>query len=107
MKTADEPAAEQKMIAIVQAVGDYYRIPLTVIQSTNRRRPVAWARHVAMFLCREFTGAGANRIGRVFSRTHSCVQQAWKTVADLQAIYPELHLDVEAVRKRLSNGNVI
>ena len=57
--------------------------------SLRRDQHTAFARQLAMFLCREVTHASFPMIGRFFGRDHSTVLHACKIVAARMAAQPE------------------
>ena len=50
------------------------------ILAMDRRAHVAWARMVAMFLCKELTNCSEQQIEDHFQRTHGCLDNAMHTV---------------------------
>ena len=70
---------------IQSEVAERLALKTSDLRSKNRRRPVAFARQVAMFLCREFTDASLPEIGRAFGgRDHSTVLHACTKIAALE-----------------------
>ena len=69
---------------IVNVVADYFDIEVKVIKSKAKSREIAEARHIAMYLSRNFTDASLPRIGtEIGGRKHSTVYQACKKVQKL------------------------
>lgn len=64
------------MQQIVEAVSAAFGISVMDIYSARRMRPVAQARHVAMWLCRNCTSFTIPMIGRHFNRDHTSVMHA-------------------------------
>ncbi len=66
-------------------VAEYLGLKVSEIRSKGRRRDIAFARQVAMFLCREFTEASLPEIGRAFGgKDHSTVLHSCTKIAALE-----------------------
>ena len=69
---------------IKQEVADYFNLPTAEFSSSNRLRPVAFARQVAIYLARKFTRMSFSEIGRNFgNRNHTTVRCAVGKIAGL------------------------
>ena len=77
---ADVIANKEKVISpenIKQAVAKYYNVPLDDINSSKRSEKIAYARQVAMYLCRNLAKMQYKSIGNAFgNRDHSTVMHA-------------------------------
>lgn len=56
-----------------------YKITMTEIESSSRKKYTVKARNEAIILCRRQTGATLEEIGRCFNRSHSAVIHAIKS----------------------------
>lgn len=95
------------MADIIKAVSNRYGISLDVLRSKLRTKPVAHARQVAMFICREHTKASLNQIGRKFgNRDHTTVHHAWQKIRDLHETDADVRHDIEELvdQLRLQQG---
>lgn len=76
----DVIANKEKVISpenIKQAVAKYYNVPLDDINSSKRSEKIAYARQVAMYLCRNLSKMQYKSIGNAFgNRDHSTVMHA-------------------------------
>jgi chromosomal replication initiator protein len=80
-----ERAAVVTAARIQNAVAERLDVKVSELKSKNRRRAVAFARQVAMFLCRELTNASLPEIGRDFGgRDHSTVLHACTKMSRLE-----------------------
>jgi chromosomal replication initiator protein len=82
-----------KLIAEIQErVAEAFELSRSELMSRSRRRPVAVARQVAMYLCRDLAGGAGGekrgrswasfpRIGMAFARDHSSVMHACDVVS--------------------------
>lgn len=67
--------------AIIDAVTDFYSVPLKDLQSKRRQRSIALPRQVCMYLARKHTRHSLEEIGGYFGgRDHTTVMHAVKTV---------------------------
>jgi len=74
------------MEAIEKAVLKRFRITHEAVVGLSRQREVSWARHVAMYLAKQYTEASLVQVGNYFGgRTHSTVNYAIKHVAQVVA----------------------
>lgn len=70
---------------IQTSVAEYLGLKVSEIQSKSRQRDIAFARQVAMFLCRELTDASLPEIGREFGgKDHSTVLHSCTKIAGLE-----------------------
>ena len=66
-----------------------------VLLSARRDKHTAFARQLAMYLCREITHASYPSIGQFFGRDHSTVVHGCRIVVARMAARPELAAEVE------------
>ena len=72
--TPPSPSAPPTPEAIIQGVARYFSVPPAAILGPSRARPVAEARHIAMYLLREDAQLPLKLIGRLLgNRDHSTV----------------------------------
>jgi len=88
---------------IIDCVAEYYGITAAVLKGTSRKKEIATARHIAVYLTREMTQMSLPRIGDAFGgRDHTTIlnscdkvtqmletSQMKSTVADLKKIITE------------------
>jgi chromosomal replication initiator protein len=88
---------------IITAVAAFYDITLDLMRSKLRTKPVAHARQVAMFMCREHTSASLSQVGRKFgNRDHTTVHHAWHKITALEQTDPDFRRELEEIRHRLN-----
>lgn len=59
---------------IINSVAEYFKLPAADISGKKRSQDIVFARHIAMYLCRDLLGAQLGHIGACFSdRDHSSV----------------------------------
>ena len=92
---------------VIDVVGEYYGFSATEIRGHKRQRPLAHARHIAMFLVRELI---ANKsypvIAREFgNRNHTSIISAVDKIQEEILVNPQILDEVTELRKKLTDGN--
>jgi chromosomal replication initiator protein len=88
--------------AIIDAVADFYKIPLKDVLSPVKVRTVVRARQVGMFLTRELTPLSLAQIGARFGgRDHTTVLYALRCVERVHSRDPEFLADLDLLRSGL------
>ena len=103
--TALKPAAPQpaEPNAVLQAVSDQYGIPIPALAGKSRARPIAEARHTAMFLLREDSGLALKQIGLLLGhRDHSTVIHGIQKVTRTLSLDPRLAALLSDIRSAAS-----
>jgi chromosomal replication initiator protein len=65
--------SQEKHISIEQiqrTVADYFNLKIAALKSKNNAKAIAQPRQMAMYLCRQLTGASLPEIGREFGGKH-------------------------------------
>ncbi|MCB0154216.1 MAG: chromosomal replication initiator protein DnaA [Anaerolineae bacterium] len=74
--------AELTVDQIIADVAKFYRLDKDVLVSRGRSKDIAAARHMAMYLAREETGASLPQIGEALGgRDHTTVMHGWEKIA--------------------------
>ncbi|MDO4741431.1 MAG: chromosomal replication initiator protein DnaA, partial [Eubacteriales bacterium] len=68
---------------IIDCVADYFGISSALLRGNSRKKEIAHARHVAVYLTREMTGLSLPRIGDAFCRDHSTIINSYDKVTKL------------------------
>ena len=77
------PYMTNDIVSIQKAVADYYNITVEVLKGKKRSKDIAYARMLAMYLCRMMTDQSFPRIGLEFGgKDHSTVIHAVNTIED-------------------------
>jgi len=87
---------------IIDCVSEYYGIGQALLRGNSRKKEIANARHVAVYLTREMTGLSLPRIGDAFSRDHSTIINSCEKVAKLIAEGGETKAAVADLKKIIS-----
>ena len=68
---------------IIDFVADYYGLGPALLRGNSRKKEIALARHVAVYLTREMTSLSLPRIGDAFGRDHSTIINSCEKVTKL------------------------
>ena len=87
---------------IIDSVAEYYSLSPELLRGDSRKKEIAQARHVAVYLTREMTGLSLPRIGDAFSRDHSTIINSCEKVAKLMETAPDIRNAVADLKKIVS-----
>jgi chromosomal replication initiator protein len=92
--------AELTVDQIISDVAVYYRFDRDVLIGRGRSKDVAAARHMAMYLAREETGASLPQIGEALGgRDHTTVMHGWEKIASRIEQNDRLRREMLAIRE--------
>jgi len=88
---------------IQRAVCHHFHLRAAELTSKDRHRTVAFARHVAMFLCKQRLRCSFPEIGRAFgNRDHTTVMSAVRKIDQQREDDPEVRAHLEAIERKLA-----
>jgi len=88
---------------IMKVVGSYYNISVEDILSKKRKKDIAFARQVAMYLTRELTGNSYPKIGGAFGgRDHTTIMHGCEKIEKGIKVDENLKKDLERLKQSLS-----
>lgn len=88
--------------AVQKAVAQLFSVRIADLKGQRRHKGIARPRMIAMYLCRELTGASFPEIGLRFGgKDHSTVINACKRMASIQEEDPELRAIISQLRAQL------
>src|SRR5512133_3452841 len=91
---------------IQRAVCGHFRLTNADLLSKDRHRSVAFARQVAMYLCRQRLKCSFPELGRAFgNRDHTTVMSAVRRMEALRSTDPQVAVHLEAIEKRLGGAD--
>ncbi|MFI7004111.1 chromosomal replication initiator protein DnaA [Nocardia sp. NPDC050175] len=76
----DTAALEINAATIMAVTAEYFNTTLEELTGPGKARPLAQARQIAMYLCRELTDLSLPKIGQAFGRDHTTVMYAEKKI---------------------------
>ena len=93
---------EQNVEDIQRIVCHHFKLRSTDLLSKDRHKSVAFARHVAMYLCKQRLKCSFPELGRAFgNRDHTTVMSAVRKVESLRTSDPEVRAHLEAIERKL------
>jgi chromosomal replication initiator protein len=99
---ADRRSAPITVEAVQKAVAQFFSVRIADLKGQRRHKGIARPRMIAMYLCRELTGASFPEIGLRFGgKDHSTVINACKRMSSIQAEDPELRATITQLRAQL------
>jgi len=89
---------------IQRMVCHHFKLRSTDLLSKDRHKSVAFARHVAMYLCKQRLKCSFPELGRAFgNRDHTTVISAVRKVEALRGSDPEVRAHIEALERKLGS----
>jgi chromosomal replication initiator protein len=87
---------------IQRIVCHHFKLRSTDLLSKDRHKSIAFARHVAMYLCKQRLKCSFPELGRAFgNRDHTTVISAVRKVEALRSTDPEVRAHLEAIERKL------
>ena len=91
----------------LEATADFYRVSASDLKSKRRTKRIAYARHMAMYLCRQMTDDSLMDIGREFGgRDHSTVHSACLKIEKEAQEKPQTAETIEKLKHLLQGGRL-
>lgn len=88
--------------AVQKVVAQFFSVRIADLKGQRRHKGIARPRMIAMYLCRELTGASFPEIGLRFGgKDHSTVINACKRMSSIQEEDPELRATITQLRAQL------
>ncbi|HEY5856243.1 MAG TPA: chromosomal replication initiator protein DnaA [Aldersonia sp.] len=76
----DSAALEINASTIMAVTAEYFNVSIDDLCGPGKARPLAQARQISMYLCRELTDLSLPKIGQTFGRDHTTVMYADKKI---------------------------
>jgi hypothetical protein len=93
---------EERLANVTGHVAREFQLPLEELQSRSREQRVTFARQLAIFLCREVTGAPFEFIGQHFNRDHSTAIHAHRLIERRLAREHRFRVLIEKLERQLT-----
>jgi chromosomal replication initiator protein len=104
--TASPRANEAGVDDIQRIVCHHFKLRTSDLLSKDRHKSIAFARHVAMYLCKQRLKCSFPELGRAFgNRDHTTVMSAVRKVEHLRTTDPEVRAHLEAIEKKLGTSD--
>jgi chromosomal replication initiator protein len=89
---------------IQRVVCHHFKLRSTDLLSKDRHKSIAFARHVAMYLCKQRLKCSFPELGRAFgNRDHTTIISAVRKVEALRSSDPEVRAHLEAIERKLGS----
>lgn len=99
-------AQESTVEDIQRAVCNHFSFSNAELLSKDRHKSVAFARQVAMYLCRQRLKCSFPELGRAFgNRDHTTVMSACRRVESLRRQDPQVDAHLQAIENKLASDN--
>jgi chromosomal replication initiator protein len=93
---------EASLEDIQRVVCHHFKLRSTDMLSKDRHKSIAFARHVAMYLCKQRLKCSFPELGRAFgNRDHTTIMSAVRKVEALRSSDPEVRAHLEALERKL------
>jgi chromosomal replication initiator protein len=100
--TSNPRASEAGVDDIQRVVCHHFKLRTSDLLSKDRHKSIAFARHVAMYLCKQRIKCSFPELGRAFgNRDHTTVMSAVRKVEALRTSDPEVRAHLEAIERKL------
>jgi chromosomal replication initiator protein len=96
------PKENISLKSIQEFITLHFKLQPEILLTRNRRKEIAWARQVAMYLSLELTDASQQAIGDYYKRDHSTVIHARNLVTQTMARDSEVNQIINRLRVELS-----
>jgi chromosomal replication initiator protein len=98
-------ASEAGVDDIQRVVCHHFKLRTSDLLSKDRHKSIAFARHVAMYLCKQRLKCSFPELGRAFgNRDHTTVMSAVRKVEHLRTTDPEVRAHLEALERKLGTA---
>ena len=87
---------------IIDCVADYYGMSADMVRSDSRKKEIAQARHVAVYLTREMTSLSLPRIGDAFGRDHSTIINSCDKITKQLENQPDMKGAIADLKKMIT-----
>ena len=104
--TLNPRASEAGVDDIQRVVCHHFKLRTSDLLSKDRHKSIAFARHVAMYLCKQRLKCSFPELGRAFgNRDHTTVMSAVRKVEHLRTTDPEVRAHLEALERKLGTND--
>jgi chromosomal replication initiator protein len=102
--SAGTRANEASVEDVQRVVCHHFKLRSGELLSKDRHKSIAFARHVAMYLCKQRLKCSFPELGRAFgNRDHTTVMSAVRKVEQLRGTDPEVRAHIEALERKLGS----
>jgi chromosomal replication initiator protein len=104
--TTTSRPTEASVEDIQRVVCHHFKLRSTDLLSKDRHKSIAFARHVAMYLCKQRLKCSFPELGRAFgNRDHTTVISGVRKIEHLRTTDPEVRAHIEAIERKLGSAD--
>ncbi len=104
--TSTARPTEASVEDIQRVVCHHFKLRSTDLLSKDRHKSIAFARHVAMYLCKQRLKCSFPELGRAFgNRDHTTVISGVRKIEHLRSTDPEVRAHIEAIERKLGSSD--
>lgn len=104
-KVVHNEAKPITMDNIINTVCKHFGLETSIIYSKSRKREVAQARQISMYLAKNYTDMSMSKIGKIIgNKHHSTVLYACKTIEELQQVDKTFRAEMEKIQSDFKKG---
>ena len=92
---------------IVKIVSNYYKIPIELIRSKNRRREFKTCRFFVFKYVKDYIGYSWATIGAIFDQDHTTSMNGYKTINNLIETEYQIRIDNDEMESRVINSLIV
>ena len=98
----DDAARYVDIRQIQKYVSEYYKLKVNDLKSKSRSKNVVLPRHVAIYLCKEFTSSSLPEIGKAFGgRDHTTVMYAVSKIRNEIEVNTQLYNEIREIKNSM------
>ncbi|MCK4355627.1 chromosomal replication initiator protein DnaA, partial [Candidatus Bipolaricaulota bacterium] len=91
------------VVHIKEEIADLYHLKRHDLEGSSRKKEIAQARHIAIYLAREMTNNSFPAIGKHFgNRDHTTIMHSYMKVKELIKEAPLLHAELKEIQESLA-----
>ena len=98
----DQENESKKFDEILMAVSTKFGISREDILSEKRKKDIAMARHICVYIAREITSLSQTQIAKILNRDRSTLVSSEKTVKEEMAVNSDFAFDINEIIRELN-----
>ncbi|WP_444861402.1 chromosomal replication initiator protein DnaA [Corynebacterium kozikiae] len=102
----EQAAVAVTVESIMEVTAEYFKVTLADLKGTSKKRAIAHARQLAMYLCRELTDFSLPRIGEYFDKDHTTVIYSDRKIRTEIKERRDTYNEIQQITQRIKSANV-
>jgi chromosomal replication initiator protein len=83
----------------------YFKVDPLMLRSKSRKKIYSYPRSIYVYLCRQYTAATVEEIGRSLNRKHSTILYASETIENRMKVDRKIRNQIEFLSQKLKDTN--